>query len=97
MTLQYIDLSSGRGHQRDHGFSCGAEFDVKTRRRIDIPDFVREHLSENEIDERWWEEANRSREDLRDTLQKRYKWIGEIRNPTTNALIDSDTWTWTMS
>ena len=26
-----------------------------------------------------------------------YKWIAEIRNPTTNALIDSDTWTWTLS
>jgi hypothetical protein len=26
-----------------------------------------------------------------------YTWIAEIRNPTTNALIDSDTWTWTVT
>ncbi|MGD0494755.1 MAG: hypothetical protein ABSB28_01790 [Candidatus Bathyarchaeia archaeon] len=26
-----------------------------------------------------------------------YTWIAELRNPTTNALISSDTWTWTLS
>jgi hypothetical protein len=26
-----------------------------------------------------------------------YTWIAELRNPTTNALIDSDTWTWTLT
>lgn len=78
MTIQYIDLSERHGHRNDHGFPCGAEFNVKTRRRVNIPDFVREQLSESEIDRLWWEEAERSRDDLRDTLQKRYKWIGEL-------------------
>ena len=79
MTLKYIDLSERHGHRDDHGFSCGAEFDVKLHgRRVNIPDFVRKQISESEIDERWWEEAQRSREDLRDTLQKRYKWIGGV-------------------
>jgi len=78
MALQYIDLSERHGHRDDHGFSCGAEFNVKIRRRIDIPDFVRERLSESQIDEAWWEEAQRSREALRDALSRRYKWIGEL-------------------
>jgi hypothetical protein len=78
MTLSYIDLSDRHGHRDDHGFSCGAEFNVKTRRRVDIPDFVREQLSASEIDTIWWEEAGRSRDDLRETLRKRYKWIGEL-------------------
>jgi hypothetical protein len=26
-----------------------------------------------------------------------YAWIAELRNPTTNTLIDSDTWTWTLT
>lgn len=26
-----------------------------------------------------------------------YTWIAELRNPTTGALIDSDTWTWTVT
>ena len=79
MPLQYIDLSERHGHRDDHGFACGAEFNVKTRRRINIPDFVRERLSESEIDDLWWEEAGRSRDDLGETLRKRYKSIGELR------------------
>lgn len=27
----------------------------------------------------------------------KYVWLAELRNPTTNALIDSDTWTWTLT
>lgn len=61
MTLQYIDLSERRGHRDDHRFVRGAEFNVKIRRRVEIPDFVREQLSGPEIDELWWEEANRAK------------------------------------
>ena len=74
----YIDLSEKHGHRSDHGFACGAEFNVKIRRRINIPDFVREKLSQGEIDEIWWEEAGRSRDGLKDALSRRYKWIGEL-------------------
>lgn len=78
MPLQYIDLSEKHGHRDDHGFSCGAEFNVKTRRRVDIPEFVREQLAQVQIDDMWWTEAERSRDSLRDTLQRRYKWIGAM-------------------
>jgi hypothetical protein len=78
MTISYIDLSDRHGHRNDHGFSCGAEFNVKTRRRIDIPDFVREQLSASEIDYIWRDEAERSRDDLAETLRRRYKWIGSL-------------------
>lgn len=78
MALSYIDLSEKHGHRNDHGFQCGAEFNVKIQRRINIPDFVRDQLSESQIDGEWWEEAQRSREGLGDTLRKRYKWIGEL-------------------
>lgn len=78
MTLSYIELSERHGHRNDHGFACGAEFNVKTRRRIDIPDFVRAQLSVSEIDSLWWEEAERSKEDLEQTLRRRYKWIGRL-------------------
>ncbi|MCX5747303.1 MAG: hypothetical protein NT062_32960 [Proteobacteria bacterium] len=74
----HIDLSEKSGHRADHGFKCGAEFNVKIRRRIDIPDFVREQLSQSAIDEVWWEEAGRVRDALRETLSRRYKWIGEM-------------------
>ena len=74
----YIDLSDKHGHRNDHGFTCGAEFNVKIRRRINIPDFVRERLSEGEIDAIWWEEAGQTRDSLRDALSRRYKWIGEM-------------------
>lgn len=74
----YIDLSEKHGHRNDHGFACGAEFNVKIRRRINIPDFVREKLSQSEIDEVWWEEAGRTRDSLKDALSRRYKWIGEL-------------------
>lgn len=74
----YIDLSEKHGHRDDHGFACGAEFNVKIRRRINIPDFVREKLSQHEIDEIWWEEAKQSRDQLRGALSRRYKWIGEL-------------------
>ncbi len=78
MTLQYIDLSDRHGHRDDHGFQCGAEFNVKTRRRIDIPDFVREQLSPGVIDTIWWEEAAQARDTLRDALLRRYKWVGDL-------------------
>lgn len=79
MTLKYIDLAERHGHRGDHGFDCGAEFDVKMHgRRVHIPDFVREQLSESQIDDMWWTEAQRSRDSLRDALQRRYKWIGEL-------------------
>lgn len=78
MALQHIDLSERHGHRDDHRFQCGAEFNVKIRRRINIPDFVREEMSEGQIDDAWWEEAQRSREALGETLRKRYKWIGEL-------------------
>ena len=74
----YIDLSEKHGHRDDHGFACGAEFNVKIRRRINIPDFVREQLSQAAIDEIWWEEAGQSRDSLKDALSRRYKWIGEL-------------------
>jgi hypothetical protein len=94
MTLQYIDLSDHHGHRDDHGFACGAEFNVKTRRRIDIPDFVREALSEGAIDEIWWEEARQKRDSLREALARRYKWIGEMafvgRGPGWLAIQDTD-------
>jgi hypothetical protein len=78
MTLQYIDLSERYGHRDDHGFERGAEFNVKLRRRTEIPDFVREQLSEPQIDELWWEEARRSRDELQSELRRRYKWVGRI-------------------
>lgn len=79
MTLKYIDLSERHGHRGDHGFDCGAEFDVKMHgRRVHIPDFVREQLSESQIDAMWWTEAARARDSLRDALQRRYKGIGEL-------------------
>lgn len=78
MALQHINLSEKHGHRDDHGFSCGAEFNVKIRRRVAIPDFVRGQLSQSQIDDMWWTEAERSRDTLRDTLQKRYKWIGAL-------------------
>lgn len=79
MTLKYIDLSERHGHRGDHGFDCGAEFDVKMHgRRVHIPDFVREQLSESQIDDMWWTEAERARDNLRDALQRRYKGIGEL-------------------
>lgn len=78
MALSYIDLSEKHGHRNDHGFQCGAEFNVKIRRRINIPNFVRDEFSESQIDNIWWEEAQRSREGLGDTLRKRHKWIGEL-------------------
>lgn len=78
MPLQHIDLSERSGHRMDHRFTCGAEFNVKIRRHLNIPDFVREQLSESEINDLWWEEAERSRDDLRASLQRRYKWIGEL-------------------
>lgn len=94
MALSYIDLSDKHGHRDDHGFQCGAEFNVKIRRRINIPNFVRDELSENQIDNEWWEEAQRSRESLGDTLRKRYKWIGELtfvgRGPGWLAIEDTD-------
>lgn len=74
----YIDLSDKQGHRADHGFACGAEFNVKLRRRINIPDFVREQLSQSAIDEIWWEEAGQSRDSLKEALSRRYKWIGEL-------------------
>jgi len=74
----YIDLSDKHGHRNDHGFACGAEFNVKTRRRINIPDFVREQLSQGAIDAIWWKEARQARDSLRDALSRRYKWIGEM-------------------
>jgi hypothetical protein len=74
----YIDLSEKQGHRVDHGFACGAEFNVKIRRRLNIPDFVREQLSESAIDEVWWDEAGRARDSLRDALSRRYKWIGAL-------------------
>lgn len=90
----YIDLSEKHGHRDDHGFACGAEFNVKIRRRIDIPDFVREQLSESEIDSVWWEEAGQVRDSLKDTLQRRYKWIGELafvgRGPGWLAIEDTE-------
>jgi hypothetical protein len=74
----YIDLSEKHGHRNDHGFACGAEFNVKIRRRINIPDFVREKLSQSAIDEIWWEEAGQARDSLKDALSRRYKWVGEM-------------------
>lgn len=53
-------------------------FRVKLRRRIEIPNFVRERLSEPQIDDLWWEEARRSRDALQGELQRRYKWVGGI-------------------
>jgi len=85
MTLQYINLSDHHGHRDDHGFACGAEFNVKTRRRIYIPDFVREALSEGAIDEIWREEAEQKRNSLRKALSRRYKWIGELAFVGRNA------------
>lgn len=74
----YIDLSEKQGHRADHGFTCGAEFDVKLRRRVNLPDFVREQLSQTAIDEIWWEEAGQSRDSLKEALSRRYKWVGEL-------------------
>jgi len=76
--IAHIDLSKSHGHRDDHGFACGAEFNVRTRRRINIPDFVRDQLSEREIDDIWWEEAGQARDSLRETLTRRYKWIGRL-------------------
>jgi len=78
MTLQYVDLSERHGHRDDHGFACGAEFNIKIRRRVLIPDFVRERLSEMQVDGLWVEEAERAKEELQGDLQRRYKWIGQI-------------------
>ena len=90
----YIDLSKKHGHRNDHGFACGAEFNVKIRRRINIPDFVREQLSQGEIDAIWWEEAGQARDNLREALSRRYKWIGEMafvgRGPGWLAIEDTD-------
>ena len=74
----YIDLSEKHGHRNDHGFACGAEFNVKIRRRLNIPDFVREQLSEGAIDEIWWEDARQARDSLKDALSRSYKWIGDL-------------------
>ena len=74
----YIDLSEKHGHRNDHGFACGAEFNVKIRRRVDVPDFVREQLSQGAIDAIWWEEAEQAKDSLREALSRRYKWIGEM-------------------
>jgi hypothetical protein len=93
MALQYIDLSEHHGHRDDHGFARGAEFNVKIRRRVEIPDFVREQLSKPQIDELWWEEAQSSKEALQSELQRRYKWIGELafvgRSPGWLAIEDT--------
>lgn len=78
MPLQYVDLSERHGHRDDHRFERGAEFNVKMRRRVEIPDFVREKLSEPQIDELWWEEARSSKDALQDELQRRYRWVGEL-------------------
>ena len=78
MPLQYIDLSTHHGHRDDHGFACGAEFNVKIRRRINIPDFVREALPQHIIDDLWREEAGQARDSLREALTRRYKWIGAL-------------------
>jgi len=78
MALQYIDLSERHGHRDDHGFERGAEFNVKIQRRVEIPDFVREQLSASQIDELWWEEAQRSKDELQRDLQRRRKWVGEL-------------------
>jgi hypothetical protein len=74
--LDYIDLSERHGHRRDHGFECGAEFNVKVG-RIDIPDSARERFTDGEINEIWSMEADRAREELEARLRRRYKWIGE--------------------
>ena len=74
----YIDLSEKHGHRSDHGFACGAEFNIKIRRRVNIPDFVREQLSQGAIDAIWWEEAEQARDSLKEALSRRYKWIGEL-------------------
>jgi hypothetical protein len=78
MTLQYIDLSERHGHRDDHGFERGAEFNVKLRRRTEIPDFVREQLSEPQINELWWEEARTAKDELQSELRRCYKWVGGI-------------------
>lgn len=78
MTIQHIDLSESHGHRDDHGFERGAEFNVKLRRRVEVPDFVRNQLSPQEIDDLWWEEARRSKDELESELRRRYKWIGGV-------------------
>jgi hypothetical protein len=76
--VTYLDLSNKHGHRDDHGFACGAEFNVKIRRRINIPDFAREQFSETSIDTIWQEEAGQSRDALGEALRRRYKWIGGL-------------------
>jgi hypothetical protein len=60
----------------------------------EVFDFVREKLSQGEIDEIWWEEAGRSRDALKDALSRRYKWIGEMafvgRGPGWLAIEDTE-------
>lgn len=77
-SIQHIDLSERHGHRDDHGFANGAEFNVKIRRRVEVPDFVRAKLSEREIDELWWEEAERAKQELEDELRRRYRWVGRL-------------------
>lgn len=74
--MRYIDLAEKYGHKRDHGFSAGAEFNVKVG-RVDVPDFAHEQLGPDEIDGVWWTEANSERELLEEALRKRYPWIGQ--------------------
>lgn len=78
MTLRYINLSDHHGHRDDHGFACGAEFDIKIRSRVNIPDFVREKLSASAIDDIWWAEASQAKDNLQEALARRHKWIGEL-------------------
>jgi len=75
MTVRFIDLSEGSGHERDHGFRHGAEFDVRVR-RVNVPDFAREHFSEDTLDDMWWQFADQHRKDLEYDLRKRYPWVG---------------------